>query len=185
MSDPTFMNLGPRQRQILANSNIPSAMFDGLSKYRRAAFFDITFALAMRARLRIDLLRLKNGAEGIHVDRLFFAYRADLIDDVRANTDDGSHTFKLDTFEKHDGITDAVRQTTAFMSIQIGWAVDDKIEIDIDVGNPQNAAGVVMHALELINNKALGKVGRFLRIPGVRDHTDHTVIMKMLDAQPV
>src|SRR6185503_19916663 len=114
MSDPSSWNLGPKQRQILNNSNISGAVFDGLSKFRRAAFFNITFALAFRAQLRVPVLRLKNGVDGIREDRLFFDYQADFIGQVQENTDQGLHAFKTDTFEKHDGITDAVRQTTGF-----------------------------------------------------------------------
>lgn len=185
MRDPAFSSLGPKQRQILANSGVTAEQFDQAPRVRRAAFFTITFALAQRALLRVTQLRLRQGLAGIREDRLFFEYQAEFVAEVQENTGRGRDTFKADTFEKHDGITDAVRQTTAFLSLQIGWAVGDKIEIDIDVGNPQNPAGIVMHSLELINNKALGKVGRFLRIPGARDHTDHTVLSKMLHASPV
>lgn len=185
MRDPAFSSLGPKQRQILANSGVTAELFDQASCVRRAAFFTITFALSQRALLRVTQMRLKQGIDGIREDRLFFEYEAEFVSEVQENTGKGRGTFKTDTYEKHDGITDAVRQTTAFMSLQIGWAVGDKIEIDIDVGNPQNPAGIVMHSLELLNNKALGKVGKFLRIPGARDHTDHTILSKMLHASPV
>lgn len=185
MVHANFDGLGPRQRQILSNSGISGAAFDGLSKHRRAAFFDITFALALRAQLGVAMLRLQGGALGIRDDRLFFDYSAEFVAAVRDNTDQGTHAFKRDTFARHHGITDAVRQTTAVMSIQIGWAEGETIEVDIDVGNPQHPGGIVMHSLELLNNHGLGKLGRLLHLPGVRDHTDHTVLMKLLHAQPV
>jgi hypothetical protein len=190
MKEITSADLGPQQQAILKNSSILGAGFDSLPKLNRAAYFSITSALVLRAKLPIMGLRLKGGLGGIEVDRVFFEFDPAFIKKVEDATGKGK-TFKSDGTKKHKGIQKAVRQATMFGSLQIGWSDKDEgkfekqIEVDIDVGNPQKPLGLIVHTGELANNKFFGKIGKFLRIPGVRDHTDHDVLRKLLDARAV
>ncbi len=193
MKEITFENLGINQKAVLKNSSI-STGFDFLPRLNRAAYFSITSAMVLRAKLTIMNLRLRNHLFGIEADRLFFEFDAAFIKDVRDATGKGK-TFDNDGTKKHDGIKEAVRQSTTFGSLQIGWSEKDetikgkryekKMEVDIDVGNPKKPLGLIVHIGELANNKFFGKIGKFLHIPGVVDHTDHEVLRKLFDAQAV